>query len=90
MAYRMEYGMNTPVICTTKKIRKPQKSNTRKWVALGLIIALIALCTMTDILIPGDVDVTKAAMSQLLSNVRNGEQVVDAFAVFCQTVLQGG
>lgn len=90
MAYIMEYEMNTPVTYTTKKVRKRQRGNPRQLVVLGLIIALIALCTMTDVLVPGDAEVTKTAMNQLLSNVRNGEQVVDAFAVFCQTVLQGG
>ena len=37
-----------------------------------------------------DAAVTKAAMGNFLSDIRGGEQVVDAFAAFCQTVLQVG
>lgn len=90
MAYKMEYGIGEPTISTTRKIIKRKKPSVRKLVVFGILIALLVVCTTTDILIPGDAAVTKAAMGNFLSDIRGGEQVVDAFAAFCQTVLQGG
>ena len=90
MAYKMEYGIGEPTISTTRKIIKRKKPSVRKLVVFGIVIALLVVCTATDILIPGDPTVTKAAMSNFISDIQGGEQVVDAFAAFCQTVLQGG
>lgn len=90
MAYKMEYGMHEPIITKTKKVKRQRKSNSRRWIILALVAALVVLCATTDILIPGDAAVTKAAMGDFISNIKDGEQVVDAFAAFCQTVLQGG
>ncbi len=90
MAYKIEYGMENPVVSSTKIKRGSRKRSPKKWIVLSLIVALIAVCWMTDILIPGDAAVTKAAMNDFVSDIKGGEQVVDAFAAFCQTVLQGG
>ncbi len=88
MAYKVEYGMKTPAMCTVEKTHRKQKRNVKKWIFYCLIVALIAICVSTDVLIPGDASLTKAAMSNLVSDIRGGEQVVDAFAAFCQTVLR--
>lgn len=90
MAYKMEYGMGEPTISTTKKATKRKKSSIRKLIVFSVVIALLVVCTTTDVLIPGDAAVTKAAMGNFISDIRGGEQVVDAFAAFCQSVLQGG
>lgn len=90
MAYKMEYGMKTPVVCSTVQVQKKQRRKPKLWIIISVCIALITVCAATDILIPGDAAVTKAAMSNMVNNIREGEQVVDAFAAFCQTVLQGG
>ncbi len=89
MTYKVEYGMKTPAMCTVEKAQKKQKNNNvKKWIVYCLIFVLIAVCVSSDILIPGDARLTKAAMSNFVSDIRDGEQVVDAFAAFCQTVLQ--
>ena len=90
MAYKMEYGMKAPVVYSTVHVQKKQRSKPKLWIIISVCIALITVCAATDILIPGDAAVTKAAMSNMVNNIREGEQVVDAFAAFCQTVLQGG
>lgn len=90
MAYKMEYGMKTPVVYSTVHVQKKQRRKPKLWIIISVCIALITVCATTDILIPGDAAVTKAAMSNMVNNIREGEQVVDAFAAFCQTVLQGG
>ena len=50
-------------------------------------IAFLLVGVLTDVLIPGNATVTKTAMNDMIEDVRNGEQVVDAFAAFCKTVL---
>ena len=90
MSYKVNYGFETTVIRTKGTGAKNRKRSFRKWMFLGLIAIILAACAATDILIPGDAFVTKAAMRNFLSDIQGGEQVVDAFASFCQTVLQGG
>ena len=85
MSYKMDYGTNT----STQIVKKKSNRGLRRCIVLGVMIALIIVCATTDILIPGDAAITKAAMSEFVSDIKGGEQVVDAFAVFCQTVLQG-
>ncbi len=88
MAYKVEYGMDTPEIKTTKKVNGKWRVDKKKMIILALIIAFAGVCLFTDVLIPGDPVITKAAVSELISDVKSGGQVVDAFAAFCQTVLQ--
>ena len=90
MAYKMEYEMLPSVDNRPKKVKMRATINPGKWIVVGMVIAFLALCEFTDILIPGDTEVTKAAMSELVEEVKSGEQVVDAFAAFCHTVLEGG
>ena len=90
MSYKVDYGMITSVISTNEIGVKRRKSRFNKWFMLGLVAAFFAVCATTDFLIPGDAVVTKTAMSNFVSDIRGGEQVVDAFAAFCKSVLQGG
>ena len=90
MAYKMEYGMGSPIVLSTKNVKRKGKVGIKKLLLVCIIVALIVLCATTDIFIPGDKEITKAAMNNLVNDVKGGEQVVDAFAAFCQTVLQGG
>lgn len=90
MAYKMEYDLISPNKRTTIQLKTKCKDRPKRWIVLGLLIALVAICVFTDALIPGDAEVTKAAMNELVNDIKGGEQVVDAFAAFCQTVLQGG
>lgn len=89
MAYKMEYGMKAPVVCTTEQVLNKRKRRPGIWIIITLCIVVILVCATTDILIPGDAAVTKAAVNDLVDSIKGGEQVVDAFAAFCQTVLQG-
>ena len=75
---------------TTEKEVKRRKGRFGKWIIIGLSAIFLVVCATTDILIPGDAAVTKAAMRNFICDIQGGEQVVDAFASFCQTVLQGG
>lgn len=90
MAYKMEYGLGSPITRTTKHAKTKYKISPKRWIVLGLLVALVVICVFTDVLIPGDSEVTKAAINEFVNDIKGGEQVVDAFAAFCQTVLQGG
>ena len=89
MAYKVDYSMITNDI-SSNQMGVKRRGRYIKWIILCLVVAFFVVCATTDILIPGDATVTKAAMSNFVSDIRSGEQVVDAFAAFCQTVLQGG
>lgn len=90
MAYRMEYGMTSPQMRAVAKPKKMIKRNPKLWIALALVIVAVIFFTSTDFWIPGDAEVTKNAVDRLVQDVKDGEQVVDAFATFCKTVLEGG
>ena len=90
MAYKIDYGMYAPVIHSTKKAKNRKRGRTKRWLLVTFLIALLIGFFITDVWIPGDAPVTKEAMSNFISDIKGGEQVVEAFAAFCQTVLQGG
>lgn len=90
MSYKVDYGIKMSVGSTTEKEVKRRKGRFGKWIIIGLSAIFLVVCATTDILIPGDAAVTKAAMRNFICDIQGGEQVVDAFASFCQTVLQGG
>ena len=90
MSYKVDYGIIMSVGGTREIEVKRRKGGFAKWLILGVAAIFLVVCATTDILIPGDAFVTKAAMRNFLSDIQGGEQVVDAFASFCQTVLQGG
>lgn len=93
MAYRIIYGVGT----MRKQIIK---STPRKWRAglLGVIAAVLAVSMMVpqahlwirDLLLPGDEDITAAALEGMASDLSNGETVREAVEAFCKEILAGG
>ena len=61
MAYKMEYGMGSPIVSSTKNVKRKGKVGIKKLLLVCIIVALIVLCATTDIFIPGDKEITKAA-----------------------------
>lgn len=88
MAYKIEYGMNSPYGYAKKSFSKAREKAPGKYMLFVAIIVLFVICILTDSFIPGDAAITKSAINELIADVKAGEQVVDAFAEFCQTVLQ--
>ncbi len=91
MSYKMEYEMTPSIvkIAATTVQRTKRRVNLKGWIYASAIIALLMLLAFTDVFIPGDPEVTKTAMSEMIEDVKSGEQVVDAFAAFCHSILQG-
>ena len=55
--------------------------------ALGLIV-----CNgdaVKDFLLPGDPAVTENALQDMVTDIRAGDDMRDAFAAFCQKILEG-
>ena len=55
----------------------------------AVVLALTAHYGSTDWLLPGDPAVTRAALIDLIENLKAGEQFGDAVTAFCREVIQG-
>ncbi|MBE6926737.1 MAG: hypothetical protein E7461_07835 [Ruminococcaceae bacterium] len=90
MAYKIDY---IPV----GKCRYLQKHKVSRWMlpsvcTVSLLIVFFALTVRygsTDWLLPGDPAVTKAALTELIENLKAGEQFSDAVTAFCREVIAG-
>ena len=91
MAYKIDYiSVGKRQYLTNRK--------TPQWllptaVILSLSAAFLAITVQygsTDWLLPGDPAVTKAALTELIENLKAGEQFGDAITAFCREVIQSG
>lgn len=94
MGYRIVYG--------TQREQESQKTGgtgrVRTMIAAAfLIFSLIVRLTwqegseiMRQFLLPGDLSVAEQAFSEMISDLREGEPVADAFTVFCRVILDEG
>lgn len=92
MSYRIEYNPEKNQIYPISAKRKT------KWlmIALAAIVALFVIQKVDktkeikSLLIPGDPEVTAAAFSTMLENIREGEGVGDAVTAFCLEIISNG
>ena len=79
MGYRIEYG--------------PRKEHKKVFLILAAAMLLTALFlprpVLEKLLLPGDPQVTKEALGQLVLGLRQGIAPGQAVAVFCQSILRG-
>lgn len=71
-----------------------------KWKKWGAAIAAVGLAVtlmvprgrlwVRDLLLPGDEDITAAALEGMVSDLRSGEPLGDAVETFCKEILSGG
>ena len=90
MGYRIEY----------EKMGRIPQQNKKKWtgvfvavLVMLLVIGAIAVKSVglewvQEVLIPGDPDVTAAAMEGMVENLRSGVGIAEAFKAFCQEIIQ--
>ena len=91
MAYKIDY---IPV----GKRQYPTSRKVAQWllptaVILSLAAVFLAVTVQygsTDWLLPGDPAVTKAALTELIENLKAGEQFGDAVTAFCREVIHSG
>ena len=90
MAYKIEYSKESAH--RYPQSVKKQREKTGIWILLvGMLVSVLWLRIngIPDWLIPGDPNVTRAAASAFISEMKDGASVNDAITVFCRTVLDG-
>ena len=92
MGYRIEYE-------SIGKLPRQQRKN-RTGLFAAIVVILLVLCAITvktvglewvqEVLLPGDPDVTAAALENMVADLRGGEGVVEAFKTFCEEIMRNG
>ena len=92
MAYTIQYG--APARAEAAWI-KGQKKRSKRYIALGLVIALILSIfllgseeSVQRFLIPGDPEITKAAVTQFTQNIQQGDNFKQAITTFCREIIE--
>jgi hypothetical protein len=86
MGYRIVYGKQEKKIVSPKKI----------WLIVPAVILFALLLwpagrnTVRDIILPGDPDVTTAALQTLVSELGDGQGFGEAMTAFCKEIITGG
>lgn len=93
MGYQIQYGSTV--------IKKHLRDKTDPHKSLLLIIGAVCLCCILafsvfqhrdliwEWILPGDPQITKAALTTFWENIRCGIPVGDAIEVFCKEILSG-
>ena len=91
MAYRIDYSsagnqrkpmhprLSAPVIKTTLFVVAV--------IAGAVAIKTIGLTWVRDILLPGDPEVTAAALQNMTDGLRSGDSLLDAVTAFCREIV---
>ena len=90
MAYQMQYDNHQIIHTVPSDKKKPQRKKILLFAAAALLVGLLFIPDVRQLLIPGDADVTKAAADEMISRLRSGEGVAEAFAQFCLEIIQNG
>ena len=90
MGYRIEY----------EKIGNfPQQSGKRRTgIIVGILVILLVVCAIAvktvglewvqEVLLPGDPDITAAALEGMVDDLRSGEGLIEAFKTFCHEIIE--
>ena len=90
MAYRIDYDKTG-----TRKRIEPAKSRIAVYTAAFFLLFLLLVNLfwpdgtgfLRQSLIPGDPDVTAAAVDSLIDDLKDGQQVSDAITAFCRELI---
>lgn len=87
MSYRIVYG---PEI----KRKTPVEKRWKIWLASGIGAALILLGisgkwnVLQKFFLPGDADVTGAALQGMVDDLKNGDSFSEAVTAFCKVIVE--
>ena len=91
MTYRIEYGPPIPVQYQKKKNPQRLRVMTAAWL---LVFALLVKAffpagsqALRQLLLPGIPSVTQQALDKLVTDIRDGDPLNDAFMAFCQHII---
>ena len=89
MAYKIHYG-------ASRHDRAEGRNPRKLWVPLVLLVAVLVGIYLVDVsgirfdwLLPGDPDVTAAALEGLREGLAAGEPFVEAVTTFCREIVNG-
>ena len=88
MAYRINYSPET-----SKRYPQIQKKLHVNWIKCSILLVLLLTVLwikangIPDFLIPGDPRVTRNAAETMLDDIRAGETLEKAVAVFCKEII---
>ena len=94
----MAYSIRYVSFGEEKKQPKNQKWH-KKWIAASLILLLVVgamavklggLPWITDYLLPGDPAVTAAALEDMVTDLKEGDNLYDAVRSFCREIMDHG
>lgn len=88
MGYRMEYKTGEH----GARYRKIKNRNIKLFAPITIAVALLIAGyfnrdRIIDFLLPGDPDATKRAIGVFVAELRKGERATDAFASFCEVIV---
>ena len=93
MGYRITYD-NGAIRKQTVRIRRIK---WKRWSAgaVGIVLAVSLMVPqgrlwLRDLLLPGNEDVTAAALESMVTDLRDGEPIGQAVESFCKEILAGG
>ena len=83
MGYRIVYGRKKRQFCQLTKGKKVLAA------AIVICVLLVMVCFLggTEFLLPGDREISGAALENMVNAVRNGENISDAVASFCREII---
>lgn len=87
MAYNVVYEMK-PAERFLRQETKQRIRKKRMLIVFGLIVVISSACLLFDRLWLSSTSTVNLAANDMVNDILNGEQVVDAFVQFCKTVLQ--
>lgn len=91
MSYRIQYSSGNK-----KKypVKTPLSKKAKGLIAAGAAAVLLMLCSMNygqvikSLLLPGDPDVTAAALSAMIADIQAGGKLADAVSAFCLEIIE--
>lgn len=93
MGYQIQYG--TTVI--KKYVPDHKRRNRFSLKVFSLFLGIVILCSMLlskrdaviNMLLPGDSQVTKAAITNMVSKLKSGEPLAASVEAFCLEIIHG-
>jgi len=92
---RLGYNIRYESVFSKEIIQDSERKNkTSRYLTLLTVLCVILFALFSagknvqDLLIPGNAEVTRSAVHGFVDNIREGEQVKDAFAAFCLEIIE--